>query len=194
MQTGRIRAGEHEVHRRNLLTSGLAVFGLMFANNFIPKIAAAQSFPIPKRPTLRPITTTGVPHMQIDVQPVPGISEELIRRADALPGVEIRNTVISLSGTKGFWLSESLPLARPDTIVGGREFAHIHPDGSLHCTLNPLVAQKAVAAGWAVFHPWSTSRPGWEGFVMIYTPQSQFELNVVSKLVRSGYDFVTKGS
>ena len=131
--------------------------------------------------------------MQIDVQPVAGLSEELVRRVDLLPGVEIRQTVISFGGTQGFWVSESLPLARADAIVRGREFAHIHPDGSLHCALNPEIARRAIEAGWAESHPWSNSRPGWEGFVMIYTPQSRQELDVVYHLVSSGYDFVTKG-
>lgn len=33
------------------------------------------------------------------------------------------------------WLSEEAPVARPEAIVARREFAHIHPDGSLHALL-----------------------------------------------------------
>jgi phospholipase/carboxylesterase len=91
----------------------------------------------------------------------------------------------------GFWLADDLPLKRPDVIVGGREFAHIHPDGSLHASLDPETAQAAIETGWAVAHPWSDQRPGWEGFVMIYTPQSADELEVVFELVLDSYNFIT---
>ncbi len=82
-------------------------------------------------------------------------------------------------------------LARPDVIVGGREFAHLHPDGSLHTLLPPDLAQAATEAGWAVAHPWADQRPGWEGFVMIFTPANSEELDVVYDLVVQSYAFVT---
>ena len=160
---------------------------------FLPSstsLAETDQWPI--RATPRPITTDGVPHVQIGVKPVPELTAELIRRVDDLPEVEIRETVISLPGARGFWLSESMPLARPDVIVGGREFAHVHPDGSLHASLSPETALAAVETGWAVFHPWSKQRPGWEGFVMIYTPTSASELDIVFRLIRDSYQFVTE--
>ncbi|MDD9922576.1 MAG: DUF5519 family protein, partial [Boseongicola sp.] len=72
-----------------------------------------------------------------------------------------------------------------------REFAHIHPDGSLHASLSPELAKRAVETGWAVAHPWADQRPGWEGFVMIFTPTSESELDVVFGLVKDSYEFVT---
>lgn len=153
--------------------------------------AAAQNLRLPERTTPRPVTTDDVPHIQIDIAPVPELSEQLLERVDAMTGVEIRRTVISLPGALGFWLEDTVPVANPGAIVRGREFAHIHPDGSLHASLNPVVAEAAIDAGWAVWHPWSSSRPGWEGFVMIYTPQSQQELDVVMELIASSYEYVT---
>ncbi len=137
------------------------------------------------------MTTSGVPHVQIGVEPVPEISAELLNRVSDIPGIEIRDTVVSLPGALGFWLNEDIKLARPDVIVRGREFAHVHPDGSLHASLAPDLARKAVEAGWAIYHPWANQRPGWEGFVMIYTPGSQDELEVVFQLVKESYNFVT---
>lgn len=151
--------------------------------------AEAESLPPRERPI--PETTNSVPHVQIGVEPVPEIAAELLRRVGQIPGVQLRATVISMRGAEGFWVSEDVPLARPDVIVGGREFAHAHPDGSLHASLCPAVARAAVAAGWATPHPWSSRRPGWEGFVMIYTPVSEEELDVVFQLVHSSYAFVT---
>jgi hypothetical protein len=115
----------------------------------------------------------------------------LLRRTALLPGLKIRPTVISLPGALGFWLAEDLRLERPEVIVGGREFAHVHPDGSLHASLPPKRAFEAVYAGWAVRHPWSDQRDGWEGFVLLYTPQSMAELEITFQLIIDGYNFVT---
>jgi len=146
---------------------------------------------LPIRTSPIPVTTNGVPHVQIDIEPKPELTTELLRRVKKIPGVEIRETVISLPGTLGFWLDDEMDLARADVIVGGREFAHIHPDGSLHASLEPGFSRNAVENGWATPHPWSDKRKGWDGFVMIYTPSSMEELNVVFELVLVSYNFIT---
>ncbi|NNL19171.1 MAG: phospholipase [Boseongicola sp.] len=153
--------------------------------------ASADILPLPGRETPVPQTTDGVPHVQIGIDPDPEISAELLDRVSRLPGVEIRPTVISLAGALGFWISEEIALARSDVIAGGREFAHLHPDGSLHASLPPDLAQAASEAGWAVAHPLAGQRPGWEGFVMIFTPANSEELDVVYDLVVHSYAFVT---
>lgn len=152
---------------------------------------SAEAGSLPSRSSPIPLTTDGVPHIQIGVEAVPDISADLLRRVSNIPGVEIRDTVISLPGAMGFWLDEEITLARPDVIVGGREFAHIHPDGSLHASLSPELAVEAVEAGWAIHHPWADERPGWEGFVMIYTPGTMDEMEVVFQLIVESYNFVT---
>jgi len=165
------------------------VFAILICG--VANLAVAASFEPPVRDAPRPQTTDSVPHVQIDVTPVPEMRDELLRRVSGIPHVEVRNTVISLPGAKGFWLADELPLAHPEVIVGGREFAHVHPDGSLHAALEPALARAAVDAGWAVPHPWAKRRPGWEGFVMIYSPLTPDELDVVFQLVRESYAFVT---
>ena len=154
-------------------------------------LAWAESGSLPIRETPRPMTTTGVPHVQINVEPVPELTAELLRRVATLPDVEIRDTVISLPGAKGFWLRDALRLAHPEIIIGGREFAHMHPDGSLHASLPTPLALEAINAGWAISHPWSKQRAGWEGFVMIYSPMNMTELDVVLDLVTRSYHFIT---
>ena len=153
--------------------------------------ASAQEIFLPLRETPRPETTNGVPHVQIGVDADPKLSEELLRHVATFPGVMIGETRISLPGAKGFQLEDDVPLAQPEAIVGGREFAHMHPDGSLHASLHPATARAAIEAGWATPHPWSDQRAGWEGFVMIYTPVTVAELDVVLLLVESSYRFVT---
>ncbi len=153
--------------------------------------AATDGKEWPNRESPRPDTTSGVPHVQVGVEAVPELTAELLRRVEDLPDVDVRDTVVSLPGALGFWLADDLPLKRPDVIVGGREFAHIHPDGSLHASLDPKTAKAAIETGWAVAHPWSDQRSGWEGFVMIYTPQTADELDVVFELVLDSYAFIT---
>ena len=147
--------------------------------------------PLPKRTSPRPETTLDVPHVQIGVEPVPTVNKELFRRVYSISGIENRRSIISLPGTRGLWLSEKVSLEHPEVIVAGREFAHIHPDGSLHISLPPARALEAVEAGWAIQHPFASQRKGWEGFVMLYTPQSMEELDVIFQLIVDGYNFVT---
>lgn len=154
-----------------------------------PFLAHAEDLPLRQTPI--PQTTNGVPHMQIGIDVVPKLSEELLQTVAEFPGVSLGATRISMPGVVGFQFDDGVPLARPDVIVGGREFAHLHADGSLHASLDPALARAAVDAGWAVAHPWAMQRDGWEGFVMIYTPTTASELEVVIQLVESSYSFIT---
>lgn len=146
--------------------------------------------PLPKRVNPRPATTGSVPHQQINVQVVPKVNAELFRRAFTLPGVQQRPSVFSLPGAKGLWINNSIPIIRQDQIVSGREFAHIHPDGSLHVSLPLDRAHEASKAGWAEPQPIAESL-GVPGLVMIYTPQSFDELEIVLQLIVDSYNFVT---
>lgn len=174
----------------SLRQSRKAIFALAITIVPLTGVLAAD---LPNRETPIPETTNGVPHVQIGVQAVPELSEELLRRVNELPGVTLGPTRVSLPGAVGFQLNEDHEIARPDVIVGGREFAHLHPDGSLHASLSPELAQVAIQLGWAVAHPWADQREGWEGFVMIYSPATQEELNVVIQLIEQSYRFVTMG-
>ncbi len=146
--------------------------------------------PIPKRTGPRPLTHKGMPHAQIGVQPVPEVNAELFRRAFSLPNVTNRPTVISVPGARALWLDENLPLAHPEVIAAGREFAHIHPDGSLHASLPPERTREAIEAGWAEPHPMAQYM-GNEGMVMLYTPRTMEELDVIFQLIVDSYNFVT---
>lgn len=148
-------------------------------------------FPLPERSGPRTRTSGTVPHVQIGVGPVTAVNDELYRRVFALPGVEKRPTTVSLPGATGMWLSDDMALAHPEAIVGGREFAHIHPDGSLHAPLPYERALEVAETGWGERHPWADDREGWDGFVMIFTPQSMDELDVIFQLIVESYNYVT---
>jgi hypothetical protein len=149
-----------------------------------------NNHPLPPRPTPRPQTSKAMPHSQIGVIPDPVVDRELRRRAYALPGVLDRPTVISVFGARALWLADDMELLRPEAILRGREFAHIHPDGSLHATLPPQRAQEAIDAGWAEPHP-IAEQLGMPGLVMLYTPLTMEELDVVVGLIVDSYNFVT---
>ncbi|WP_260518736.1 luciferase family protein [Aliiroseovarius sp. M344] len=149
----------------------------------------AESLPI--RITPVPQTTDGVPHVQIGVKAVAELAQALMDHVSKFPGVNLGPTRVSMPGGVGFQLEDDVLLARPDVIVGGQEFAHLHTDGSLHASLSPDVALAAIDAGWAVAHPWAKQREGWDGFVMVFTPTTFAELEVVTQLVESSYGFVT---
>jgi len=168
----------------------ISLFSLV-ATLAISTSVTAQEMTFPNRETPIPQTTNGVPHMQIGIDVVPELAEKLLLRVAQFPGVSLGETRISMPGVVGFQFDEGVLLDRPDVIVGGREFAHLHGDGSLHASLDPAVARAAVDAGWAVGHPWAMQRDGWEGFVMIYTPTTPSELEVVIQLVESSYSLIT---
>ncbi len=145
---------------------------------------------LPVRAGPRPAVHQGMPHAQIDIIPDAAILAELFRRAYNLPDVENRPTVISVPGARALWLKEGLPLMHPELIVAGREFAHIHPDGSLHVTLALDRAEQAIAAGWAERHP-IAEHIGIPGLVLLYTPRTSDELDVILQLIVDAYNLVT---
>ena len=145
---------------------------------------------LPERKHARPPTYTGMPHAQIDVVPLPEINTELFRLCFSLPNVTNRPTVISVPGARALWLDDDIPIVHPENIARGREFAHIHPDGSLHASLSPERAREAVEKGWAEPHP-IAQYTGWEGMVMLYTPLDMDELDVIFELVVDSYNFIT---
>ena len=148
-------------------------------------------FTLPERAGPRTQTSGTVPHEQIDVEPVTAVNDELYRRVFALPGVEDRPTIVSLPGARGMWLSDDTPVVNPQAIVNGREFAHIHPDGSLHAPLPYERALEVAEKGWGERHPWADEREGWNGFVMLFTPESMDELDVIFQLIVESYNHVT---
>ncbi len=174
------------------MKNSLSSWGLLIITSVfyaMPTLAELQN--LPNRETSRPVTTDGIPHIQIDVKGDPKISSELLRRVSMIQGVELRDTIVGRSGSSGFWLSDDIKMVRPDSIIRGREFAHCHPDGSLHASLPPELAAKAVDAGWATPHPWASKKLGMEGFVMLYTPATEDEMEVVLQLVMESFRYIT---
>ena len=150
-----------------------------------------ESVALPDRPGPRRETTGGVPHVQLDAAPVPAVDAELRRRVFQLPGVDNRESDRSLPGARGLSFSDEIDLARPDVIAGSSEFAHIHPDGSLHVWLAVDAAAEVDRTLWGELHPWVERDGFWDGVVMIYTPETFDELDIAIEIVVEAYNFVT---
>lgn len=162
----------------------VALFGAIGAK------AEVEGLPIRTGP--KPYVSNHVPHVQVGVVPNPAISKELLRRVGNIPGIEIRDTVMSMPGALGFRLARNVKLARPNLGVRKREFAHMHPDGSLHAFLSPELAVEVVNTGWGAHHPYAKRWPKWKGFVMVFTPKSKSELQIVVRLVKESFNYLTE--
>ena len=152
--------------------------------------AIAESTTLPRREGPPVQTTPDIPHVQIGVEPVPELRAELLRRVQSLPGLEVRPTIIGMWGTDGFWLLDE-KLERSNEIFRGREFAHLHTDGSLHASLPPDRAQEAIDTGWATAHPSAQFHARLAGFVMLFSPRNVAEADVTFRLILDGYNHFT---
>lgn len=106
-----------------------------------------------------------------------------------LSDIQLVPTRVYMPGATEFQLVGGIRLVRPDVIVVGREFAHLHQKGSLHRSLNPHTARLATSTSWAIAHLWSHTRSKWEGFVMIYTSDIETELATAVVLVKASFSF-----
>ncbi len=146
---------------------------------------------LPTRDGPRGETTGGVPHVQINAEPVPEVDADLRRRVYRIPGIEERESQLSLPGARSLWLAEDLELARPEVLQVGREFGHFHPDGSLHLWLPVERATEVAETKWGELHPWVDRDTFWDGVVMIYIPETPDEAAVALQLVVDAYNHIT---
>lgn len=145
---------------------------------------------LPEREGERRQTSGTVPHVQLDPQPVAEIDAEFRRRAFLLPGVTNEPSGVSLPGAVQLALDPNLALARPDVIAASGEFAHIHPDGSLHIWLPVPLALEVHDKKWGELHPWADRDGFWSGVVMVYTPESPEHIDVTMQILVEAYNFV----
>jgi hypothetical protein len=148
-------------------------------------------FTLPDRDGPRSQTTGTVPHIQLDAEPDAVVDAQLRRRAFQIPGVLDLPTERSLPGARGLVLSDELDLTRSDVLGGSREFAHIHPDGSLHVWLPVDRSLEVHETKWGEIHPWADRDGFWDGVVMVYTPATLDELDITIQILVDAYNFVT---
>jgi phospholipase/carboxylesterase len=116
-----------------------------------------KSITLPVRNGERPETGPHIPHLQ-HTQKSPDHIREALRAwaLKSLPNVREDDTRISVSTTRAFWLDESVAPANTDCFMpppGGREFAHLHLDGSLHLCMSDAAVNELVERAWGEPHP-----------------------------------------
>lgn len=144
---------------------------------------------LPDRAGARPEVSTTIPQQQRTDNAPPELQEKLFARISALPGVDSRQSAISVPGARGFMLAP--PHAGPAEaflVPQAGEFAHLHPgyDGSLHVALPVSLAADVIAHGWAVAHPLAGIRLT-PGMVLVYGPRDESELDVVTSIVATSH-------
>lgn len=174
-------------------TTAVSVAESLECNSESSQVSAMElaSTPLPVRSGARIQTSGRVPHVQMGFDPVTAVNQQLFQLAFMLPDIEEHPTIVSLPGAKGMWLAEGVPVEYPKAIVSGREFAHIHTDGSLHAPLPLERALELAQKGWGERHPWADSRDGWEGLVMLYSASTEDELKTLLQLITESYNHVT---
>ncbi|EMD01005.1 hypothetical protein BAUCODRAFT_53431, partial [Baudoinia panamericana UAMH 10762] len=148
---------------------------------------------LPQRSGPRPCTRGIAPQRQITQK----ASEAVYERLAA--GIEKLSNPKLVVGTSCFEkYSTGLFSVSPAKRTCKGEVCHSHPsDGSMHLTLHPADASIVLKAGWGERHP--LARGGWfeqfvpAGFVMIYAPRDEKEVEVVLSIVKAAAWFVGGG-
>ncbi|KAJ9627703.1 hypothetical protein H2203_002915 [Taxawa tesnikishii (nom. ined.)] len=142
---------------------------------------------LPKRSGPRPEAKGIAPHRQVDQRSSEEIfaklSEAIDEMAASTPYLETGTSCFEKHGTGLFSTS-------PKRRTCGGEICHAHPsDGSMHLTLHPADAKVMLEAGWGERHP--LARGGWlerfvpGGFVMVYAPRTEEEVETVMEIVKA---------
>ena len=149
-------------------------------------------FTLPEREGERPKTGNHVPHLQLSDTSPPEFVVELMEWAvKNLPDVREERTRISVSSTRALWLDESVPVAHDDSFMpppGGREFAHVHADGSMHLCMSDAAIHELVEKSWGEPHPMKDQGVN---EVLCYAPRIREELEIVKVALVKSYYYAT---
>ena len=151
-----------------------------------------MSFQLPPRRGERPVTGHTIPHLQHTQKSPNSIREALKAWAlCTLPDVREEDTRVSIHSTRAFWLAEEVEARRADAFMppaGGREFAHLHADGSLHLCVSDEAVQEIASSGWGEPHP---LRDRGVNEVLFYAPRDAAELDFAKRALGESYRYAT---
>jgi hypothetical protein len=107
------------------------------------------------------------------------------------PKVRKEPTRISVSTSIAMWLDENEDVGHTDAFMppsGGREFTHLHLDGSIHTVVGTEVEDEIITKKWGVRHMYY-DRGVKE--VLIYAPRNEEELEIIKMVVIKSYEYAT---
>ncbi|KAI1773619.1 hypothetical protein F4818DRAFT_96048 [Hypoxylon cercidicola] len=167
-------------------------YGALTLKSFLPD-------PLPPRSGPRPEVPTFVgPQRQTSQQAsaeARARQEAFLHAFAAANPARVRVRPSNLEGPlfNGLWLEDGLPVRGEFRMLRG-EFAHPHGEGSTHLVLSLVDAADAIESGWAERHRMSGvgSLMPW-GFVLIYAPRDDAELEVWKGFVLASARYVLGG-
>ncbi|KAK4506990.1 hypothetical protein PRZ48_000724 [Zasmidium cellare] len=150
---------------------------------------------LPHRSRPRPLTKGIAPHRQMDQRPSQEVYVKLAAGIEQM--AQGRNKDLAI-GTSCFEKhGTGLFSKSPATKTCRGEIVHLHgSDGSMHLTLHPSDAKVVLEAGWGERHPLAGVFKRWflpqlpVGFIMLYAPQTDDEVEVVLKVIAAAAAFV----
>ena len=107
------------------------------------------------------------------------------------PKVRKEPTRISVRSSTAMWLDENENVGNIDAFMppaGGREFTHIHLDGSFHTVVGTEVEDEIIQKNWGVRHMYY-NRGVKE--MLVYAPRNEKELEIVKAIVVKSYEYAT---
>ncbi len=144
---------------------------------------------LPRRPGAKPKVTNGVPHVQLDQSASIRLFRKLSRQAFSLEDVVREPSQIAVAGARALTVASDVP-ANPEAIIVDREFAHIHPGGSLHLRLPAGQAAEVVDKGWGEWHPFALDGTV-PNLVMVYAPVTGRGLESVQTIIEAAVEHAT---
>jgi len=152
-----------------------------------------NTFTLPQREGEPPKIGETVPQLQFSDKSPDNIRLLLSRWVfSTLPDVSEEDTRISVHTTRAIWLDEKVEAAHSDAFMpppGGREFCHIHLDGSIHAVVADEVEDEIVRSNWGKRHPMYESHGVKE--VIVYAPRDKDEVETLKKVILKSYEYAT---
>ena len=144
---------------------------------------------LPRRTGEPPRAADQVPQLQETQKSPAHVYEKLAAWAfSTLADVREEPTRISVPTTRALWLDEEVATAHDDAFMpppGGREFAHLHADGSMHLHVDDAAAKEVYEKGWGRAHPLDPRS------CMVYAPRDEEEIEVIKRVIAESYCYAT---
>ncbi|KUI53227.1 hypothetical protein VP1G_00685 [Cytospora mali] len=98
-------------------------------------------------------------------------------------------------GTPALWFAVSRDRSIPTYLKKTKgEFAHVHPEATMHVTLSLVDAEEVVRKGWGERHPLSGVKGFWPlSYVFVYAPRDDAELEVCKEVLEASVRFICAG-
>jgi len=162
------------------------------SNNTKHESMQTTNFNLPERQGGAPIIGQVPPQLQFsDKSPLDIYQKFHDWMFSTFPKVRKEPTRISVSTSIAMWLDENEDVGHIDAFMppsGGREFTHLHLDGSIHTVVRTKIEDEIIAKKWGVRHMYY-DRGVKE--VLIYAPRNEEELNIVKTIVIKSYEYAT---